>query len=66
MWKKLNSRKFWMALISAGILLVNQGLGLDIPSDTVLGFAGIVMSYLVAQGLVDSKSNNKDDNKDGE
>lgn len=55
MKSKLTSRKFWMALIGAALLLLNQGLDLDIDSNAVLGFAGIVMSYLVSQGWVDGK-----------
>lgn len=53
---KFKSRKFWMALVSAGLLLCNKGLDLGIDEETVLGFAGIVISYVVAQGVVDARS----------
>lgn len=52
---KLNSRKFWMAVISAALVVANEGLGLGIDSDTVLAFAGIIMSYIFGQAYVDSK-----------
>ncbi len=52
---KLNSRKFWMAIIGSAVMLANDLLGLHLPEDSVLGFAGIVVSYLVAQGWVDGK-----------
>lgn len=56
---KLKSRKFWTAAVSALLVLCNQGLGLNIPEDTVLNFTAIVLGYLVAQGWVDGKQGGK-------
>jgi len=53
--KKLTSRKFWMAGVSALLVLLNQGLGLEIPEETVLNFTAIVVGYLVSQGWVDAQ-----------
>ena len=52
---KLKSRKFWMTVISALLVVLNEGLGLGIDSETVLAFAGIVMSYILGQSHVDAK-----------
>lgn len=52
---KLKSRKFWMALLTALLVLLKQGLDVDVDQDTVLGFAGIVMTYLASQGWVDAQ-----------
>lgn len=56
---KLASRKFWAAAVSALLVLLNQGLGMDIPEDTVLDFSAIVIGYLVAQGWVDGQQAKK-------
>lgn len=57
--EKFKSRKFWMAGVSALLVLCNQGLGLDIPEDTVLDFTAIVIGYLVSQGWVDAQQTRK-------
>lgn len=60
--EKLKSRKFWVTVVSAILIVLNEGLGLDIDSETVLGFAGIIISYLLGQSYVDSKSQNEKEN----
>lgn len=55
MTEKLKSRKFIIAVISAILLILNEGLNIKIPSETVLSFAGIIISYLLGQSYVDSK-----------
>ena len=52
---KLKSRKLWMAIVSALLVVLNEGLGLGIDSETVLAFAGIVASYILGQSAVDTK-----------
>jgi len=53
--EKIKSRKFWMVVVSAVLLVLNEGLGLKVPTDTVLSFAGVVMAYLFGQSYVDGK-----------
>ncbi len=53
--EKIKSRKFWMAVLSAGLVVANQGLDLDIPSDSVMALGGIAATYLVSQGYVDGQ-----------
>ncbi len=52
---KLKSRKFWMAVISAALIIMNEGLGWKIPAETVMAFAAVVLGYLFSQGYVDGK-----------
>lgn len=53
--RKFKSRKFWMAVISAALVIANEGLGLGIDEQTVLAFAGIVMSFIFGESYVDGK-----------
>lgn len=52
---KLASRKLWMAVVSAVLVVANEGLDLGIDTNTVLAFAGIIMSYIFGQAYVDGK-----------
>lgn len=56
--EKLKSRKFWVTVVSAILIVLNEGLGLDIDSEAVLGFAGIIMSYILGQSYVDRNVQN--------
>lgn len=51
--EKLKSRKFWTVVVGAVILIANDGLGLKLDSTTILGFSGIIMSYIFGQSAVD-------------
>ena len=53
--KKLKSRKLWMSIVSATLLIVNEGLNIMVDSNTIIGFAGIVSSYIWGQSIVDAK-----------
>jgi uncharacterized membrane protein len=52
---KLKSRKLWVTIVSAVLMVTNQGIGLKLPEDTILSFAGVVMSYIFCQSIVDAK-----------
>ena len=54
MLEKFKSRKFWMAVIAAALIVANEGLGLDIPTDTVMAFAAVVIGYIFAEGYADA------------
>tara|TARA_R100000808_G_scaffold8880_1_gene24784 strand:+ start:774 stop:947 length:174 start_codon:yes stop_codon:yes gene_type:complete len=56
MKSKLKSRKLWMSVISGVLVVLNEGLGIGIDSNTVLGFSGIIMSYILGQSFVDAKN----------
>lgn len=50
---KWKSRKFWMAVVSAILVILNEGLGWDIPEDTVLTFAALILGWIFCEALVD-------------
>ena len=52
---KLKSRKLWMAVVSGVLVVLNEGLGLGVNTETVIAFTGIVMSYIIGQSHVDAK-----------
>ena len=51
--EKLRSRKFWMAVVSAVLIVLNDGLGWNIPTETVMSFVAVVLGYLLGQSYVD-------------
>lgn len=53
---KLKSRKFIMACVAALFVILNKGLGLDLPEDTITQFVAVIVSYLIGQGAVDVAS----------
>lgn len=55
MLEKLKSRKFWMAVISAALIVANEGLDLNIPKDAVMTLAAVVISYILGQSYVDAQ-----------
>lgn len=52
---KLKSRKFWMAVIAAGLAIANDGLGLHLPTDSIMTVAGVAVAYILGQSHVDAK-----------
>ncbi len=53
--QKLGSRKFWMAVVSALLVVANEGLDLKLDGQTILAFAGIVITYILGEAAVDIK-----------
>lgn len=53
MKSKLLSRKFILAVVTAVLIVLNDGLDLGIDSQTVLAFAGIIATYIVGESAVD-------------
>jgi len=52
---KFKSRKFWLAVISAVLVVLNDGLGLGIDNNTVFAFVGIIMSFIFGEAYIDAK-----------
>ncbi len=52
---KFKSRKFWMAIITAVLLVLTEGLGWDIQTETVISFVSVVLGWIFAEAYVDSK-----------
>lgn len=59
--KKMKSRKFWMSVIAALLVIANEGLDLGVNSETVMAFAAIVVGYIFGESYIDAK---KIDQKD--
>lgn len=53
MKSKFTSRKFILAVVSAILIILNDGLELGIDSETVIAFAGLVATYIVGESAVD-------------
>lgn len=54
-WKqKLTSRKFWMAVVSALLMVAKDGLGLELPSETIIALAAVAISYILGESYVDA------------
>lgn len=53
--KALHTRRFWVAMVSAGLVVVNEGLGLNVPQEAVMPFAGIVISLLLGDAYIQGK-----------
>jgi uncharacterized membrane protein len=51
---KFKSRKFWMAVVTGALVVLNQGLDLNLPEDAIMTVAAIAISYIIGQGVVDA------------
>jgi len=54
MLQKLKSRKFILAVVSAILIVLNDGLDLGIDQDTVLAFAGLVATWILGESAIDA------------
>jgi len=59
MKEKLGSRKFIMTVVAALIMVGNDGLGLNLPTESLMTIAGLVASYVIGQGYVDGQAAKK-------
>lgn len=53
---KFKSRKFWMAVVGAGLVIANEGLGLELPTESVMTVAAVVIGYIIGESYVDGKN----------
>ncbi len=58
--EKFKSRKFWMAVVAAILVVLNEGLGWNVPSETVLTFAALILGWIFAEAYVDGHHENGD------
>ena len=54
--EKLLSRKLWTALVGSVLLLVARVADLDVTPEQLYAAAGVLISYILGQGLVDAKT----------
>lgn len=55
MSEKLKSRKFWITIVSVLLVTVNDELGLGLDTESIMYFAGIVITYLLGQSFIDAR-----------
>jgi len=56
---KIKSRKFWMAVVGALLVVLNDGLGLNLPTESIKTVAEVIIAYIIGQGAVDAVSSLK-------
>lgn len=57
--ERLKSRKLWIALVSAVLLVLKEGFDIQVDSEVVLSFAGIVITAILGFAHVDAKKEMK-------
>lgn len=62
--QKFKSRKFWLAVVSAILVVLNDGLELGVDSETVLAFAGIVATWIIGESAIDTARTKKEDDSE--
>lgn len=63
---KMKSRKFWMAVVTGILIVLNDGLNIGIDQETVLAFAAIVVGYIFGESAVDAVRAKKDKKEPGD
>lgn len=53
--ERLKSRKLWIAIVSGILLVMKEGLDIEVDSATVIAFAGIMITGIGALAHVDAK-----------
>ncbi len=53
--ERLKSRKLWITVVSAALLVIKEGFDIQVDSETVLAFAGIVITAILGLAHVDAK-----------
>lgn len=64
--EKLKSRKFILAVVSAILIILNDGLDLGINSETVMTFAALIATYIFGESAVDFSRKNTTTVKESE
>jgi uncharacterized membrane protein len=54
MQEKLKSRKFWVAIIGALLVVINDQLELGLDTESLMGIVGIAITYIIGQSAVDA------------
>lgn len=51
---KLKSRKLWMAIVTAVLVICNDGLGLSLPDEVIMSVSGVVIAYILGEAYADA------------
>jgi uncharacterized membrane protein len=52
---KFKSRKFLTSVVTALVVIANEGLGLNLPSEAIMTVAAVVIGYVASEAYVDGK-----------
>ena len=55
MSKGVKTSEFWLSVVSAAVMVANDGLGLGIPAESVMSLAALVISYVLGRAAVKRK-----------
>lgn len=54
--ERLKSRKFLMAVATALLMILNEGLELGIPTDVYGWIVGVVIAWILGESYIDGKA----------
>lgn len=54
-WEKFTSRKFWLAILAAVIPVLNKELGINLPTEVILGIFAVILAYIFGESMVDKE-----------
>jgi len=50
---KLTSRKFWVAVVSATLIILSEGLGLNVDQELYWKIVALALGYIFGEAAVD-------------
>lgn len=56
---KFASRKFWMAVVAGLLVIANEGLGWNLPEETISSFILVILGWIGIEGINDAVYNYK-------
>lgn len=51
----VRSSEFWMSVVAALTLVANDGLGLELPTESVMSLAAVTISYVFGRTMVKTR-----------
>jgi len=61
MYRKFASRKFILAVVTAILIILNEGLGLGIPEEAVKQIVNVILGWIIVEGANDAVNTLKKD-----
>lgn len=55
-WERLKSRKFLVAIATILLIILNEMVGLDIPSESYWAIILPVIAYILGEAYIDGKN----------
>ncbi|MFQ5673424.1 MAG: hypothetical protein ACE5G9_10035 [Nitrospinales bacterium] len=48
----IKTTEFWTTVVAGVIMVFNQGLGIQLPSEQIMSLAGVVIAYILGRSIV--------------